>query len=250
VTEPLLRVDRLFKRFGGVTATDDLSLDVRPGETHALIGPNGAGKTTFIGQLMGEIRPDGGRILFDGEDIGALATPARVRRGLARTFQITELLREETALANVALAVQALQGHSFRFFADAGQDERLLAPARAHLEAVGLGGRGDTVVDALSHGERKQLELALALAARPRLLLLDEPMAGLGAAESRRMIEALRAMKGGVSMLLVEHDMDAVFALADRISVLVYGRIIASGAPAEIQADPRVRTAYLGEGDA
>jgi len=250
MADPVLRVERLFKRFGGVSATDDLSLDLRRGEIHALIGPNGAGKTTFIGQLMGEIAPDSGRILFDGRDIGALSTPARVRAGLARTFQITQLLAEETALANVALAVQAAQGHSFRFWANAARDESLRAPAREHLAAAGLGARADVRVNEISHGEHKQLELAIALASRPRALLLDEPMAGLGAAESRAMVDVLKRMKGGVSILLVEHDMDAVFALADRVSVLVYGRIIASGTPADIQADPQVRAAYLGEGDA
>ena len=250
MTEPLLRVSRLFKRFGGVNATDDLSLDVRVGEIHALIGPNGAGKTTFIGQLMGEIAPDAGDIHFDGQLINALSTPARVRRGIARTFQITELLTEDTALENVALAVQAAQGHSFRFLRHAESDASLVNPALEHLDAAGLADRANVRVSELSHGERKQLELAVALAGKPRLLLLDEPMAGLGAAESRRMVEMLLGMKGAVAMLLVEHDMDVVFALADRISVLVYGRIIASGAPAEIQADSQVRTAYLGEGDA
>ncbi len=250
MSEPLLRVTRLFKRFGGVNATDDLSLDVRAGEVHALIGPNGAGKTTFIGQLMGEIAPDSGAIHFDGADIGGLSTPARVRRGLARTFQITELLLDETAQDNVALAVQAGQGHSFRFFADASRDKGLLGPARQFLAAAGLAERANMLACELSHGEHKQLELAIALATRPRLLLLDEPMAGLGASESRHMVDALKRMKGDVAMLLVEHDMDAVFALADRISVLVYGRIIASGTPAEIQGDPQVKLAYLGEGDA
>jgi branched-chain amino acid transport system ATP-binding protein len=250
MADPVLRVERLFKRFGGVSATDDLSLDLRRGEIHALIGPNGAGKTTFIGQLMGEIAPDSGRILFEGRDIGALSTPARVRAGLARTFQITQLLAEETALANVALAVQATQGHSFRFWGPAARDESLRAPAREHLVAAGLCARADVRVNEMSHGEHKQLELAIALASRPRALLLDEPMAGLGAAESRAMVDVLKRMKGGVSILLVEHDMDAVFALADRVSVLVYGRIIASGTPSEIQADPQVRAAYLGEGDA
>ena len=249
MVEPLLRVQRLFKRFGGVSATDDLSLDVVPGEIHALIGPNGAGKTTFIGQLMGEIRPDAGAIRFDGADIGALSTPKRVRAGIARTFQITQLLADQTALDNVALAVQAGQGHSFRFLKSAASDASLRAPAREYLDAAGLGERADVLVSQLSHGEHKQLELAVALATKPRLLLLDEPMAGLGASESRAMVAALKRMKGGVSILLVEHDMDAVFALADRISVLVYGRIIASGAPADIQADAQVRAAYLGEGE-
>jgi branched-chain amino acid transport system ATP-binding protein len=242
MVEPLLRVQRLFKRFGGVSATDDLSLDVVPGEIHALIGPNGAGKTTFIGQLMGEIRPDSGAIRFDGADIGALSTPKRVRAGIARTFQITQLLADQTALDNVALAVQAGQGHSFRFLKSAASDASLRAPAREYLDAAGLGERADVLVS-------EQLELAVALATKPRLLLLDEPMAGLGASESRAMVAALKRMKGGVSILLVEHDMDAVFALADRISVLVYGRIIASGAPADIQADAQVRAAYLGEGE-
>lgn len=250
MTEPLLRVSRLFKRFGGVNATDDLSLDVRAGEIHALIGPNGAGKTTFIGQLMGEIRPDAGDIHLDGASIKSLPTPARVRRGVARTFQITELLTEDTALDNVALAVQAGQGHSFRFLADAGADRSLLDPAREHLASAGLSDRAHVRVSELSHGERKQLELAVALACKPRLLLLDEPMAGLGAAESRRMADTLARLKGSIAMLLVEHDMDVVFALADRISVLVYGRVVASGSVAEIQADPQVRAAYLGEGDA
>ena len=250
MTEPLLRVSRLFKRFGGVNATDDLSLDVRAGEIHALIGPNGAGKTTFIGQLMGEIRPDSGQIHFDGRPIGALSTPARVRRGIARTFQITELLTEDTALENVALAVQAGQGHSFRFFGDAGADAGLVEPAMGYLAAAGMAERAQVRVSELSHGERKQLELAIALAAQPRLLLLDEPMAGLGAAESRRMVDTLARLKGSIAMLLVEHDMDVVFALADRISVLVYGRVIASGTAAEIQGDAQVRAAYLGEGDA
>ncbi len=250
MTEPLLRVSRLFKRFGGVNATDDLSLDVRAGEIHALIGPNGAGKTTFIGQLMGEIAPDSGEIHFDGRSIGGLSTAARVRRGIARTFQITELLTEDTALENVALAVQAGQGHSFRFFARADADASLIEPALGCLATAGLAGRGGVRVSELSHGERKQLELAVALASKPRLLLLDEPMAGLGAAESRRMVETLAGLKGSIAMLLVEHDMDVVFALADRISVLVYGRVIASGTAAEVQADPQVRAAYLGEGDA
>ena len=249
MVEPLLRVQRLFKRFGGVSATDDLSLDVVPGEIHALIGPNGAGKTTFIGQLMGEIRPDSGAIRFDCADIGALSTPKRVRAGIARTFQITQLLADQTALDNVALAVQAGQGHSFRFLKSAADDCSLRAPAREYLDAAGLGERADVLVSQLSHGEHKQLELAVALATKPRLLLLDEPMAGLGASESRAMVAALKRMKGGVSILLVEHDMDAVFALADRSSVLVSGRIIASGAPADIQADAQVRAAYLGEGE-
>jgi branched-chain amino acid transport system ATP-binding protein len=251
MAEPVLSIQHLVKRFGGLTATDDLSLEVMPGELHALIGPNGAGKTTAIGQIMGEIRPDAGRILFLGEEITRLSTPARVRRGLSRSFQITQLLEDDTAEANVALAVQARAGHGFRFWRDASRDARLLEPAGAALDQVGLPpARWNLPVADLSHGERKQLELAVALATGPRLLLLDEPMAGLGASESLRMTEVLRALKGRIPILLVEHDMDAVFSLADRISVLVYGRCIASGTPAQIRADPQVRAAYLSEEEA
>lgn len=250
MTEPLLLVSNLQKHFGGVRATDDLSLDVREGEIHALIGPNGAGKTTLITQLIGEQRPDAGEIRFAGARINEAPVPERVKRGLARTFQITELLREETALANVSLAIQARQGHSFRFFGNARRDVSLLEPAMKIIRDAGLASRAGVRVADLSHGEHKQLELAIALATGPRLLLLDEPMAGLGAAESQEMTAVLKGLKGRMTMLLVEHDMEAVFALADRISVLVYGHIIATGTPAEIQANAQVRTAYLGEGDA
>ncbi|MCZ8108520.1 MAG: ABC transporter ATP-binding protein [Burkholderiales bacterium] len=250
MAEPLLRVDGLTKRFGGLTASDAISLDVLDGELHAVIGPNGAGKTTFIAQLMGELKPDAGSIRFGGVDITRMSTPDRVHRGIGRTFQIVQLLPEATALANVAIAVQVRQGHSFRFLAPVARDRTLMEPSQALLSRVGLSARADIPVAALSHGERKQLELAVALAGEPRLLLLDEPMAGLGPVESRRMLELLAELKGHVAMLLVEHDMETVFALADRISVLVYGRIIASGTAAQIQADPEVRSAYLGEGDA
>jgi branched-chain amino acid transport system ATP-binding protein len=251
MAEPVLSVQHLVKRFGGLTATDNLSLEVMPGELHALIGPNGAGKTTAIGQIMGEICPNAGRILFLGEEITRLSTPARVRRGLSRSFQITQLLEDDTAEGNVALAVQARTGHGFRFWRDASRDARLLEPARAALDQVGLPpARWSLPVADLSHGERKQLELAVALATGPRLLLLDEPMAGLGASESLRMTEVLRALKGRIPILLVEHDMDAVFSLADRISVLVYGHCIASGTPAQIRTDPQVRAAYLSEEEA
>ncbi len=250
MSEVLLQVEGLQKRFGGIVATEDLSLDVSRGELHALNGPNGAGKTTVVSQLMGDLAPDAGTILLDGEDIGSLTTPQRVAKGLARTFQITELLPGYTALDNVALAVQAHEGHSFRFWSDARRDESVRTPARRYLNQIGLSRRADVRVADLSHGEHKQLELAVALATEPRLLLLDEPMAGLGTSESRQMVEVLLGLKGHLSMLLVEHDMDAVFALADRISVLFYGRLIASGTGADIQADEKVRTAYLGEGDA
>jgi len=248
MAELILETHGLMKRFGGLVATDTLSIDVRPGELHALIGPNGAGKTTLIGLLTGEIRPDAGHIVFLGQDISRLSVAARARRGLARSFQIVQVLDDDTALANVALAVQAHAGHSFRFWRNAAEDDALLGPARALLDSVGLGpARWNSRVGDLSHGERKVLELAMSLAAKPRLLLLDEPMAGLGASESLRMTETLRALKGSIPMLLVEHDMDAVFALADRITVMVYGRAIASGSAADIRADPAVQEAYLAE---
>ncbi len=250
MTRPILEVSGLTKRFGGVIAADAIALDLASGEFHAVIGPNGAGKTTLIGLLAGEIPPQGGSIRFDGSDISGLSVDRRSRRGLARSFQITSLFSDFTALDNVALAVQAHGGHSFRFWRDARRDAQLREPALATLASVGLAERADTRVDRLSHGEHRQLEIAIALAARPRLLLLDEPMAGLGPDESARMLEMLRNLKGAVTVLLIEHDMQAVFALADRITVLVYGRVIASGDPAAIRADPAVREAYLGEAEA
>ncbi|HLB13920.1 MAG TPA: ABC transporter ATP-binding protein [Burkholderiales bacterium] len=246
-TDALLDVRGLAKSFGALRATDGVDLDVREGETHAIIGPNGAGKTTLIGQLAGNLRPDAGRIRFAGEDITTLAAPARSRKGLARSFQITSIYREFTALDNVALAVQAHAGHSFRFWRPARREPELRDPARAILEEVGLGARADVHAANLAHGEQRQLEIAMVLATRPRLMLLDEPVAGMGTDESQRMVRFLGGLKGKRTMILVEHDMDAVFTLADRISVLVYGRIIASGAPEEIRANPEVRTAYLGE---
>jgi branched-chain amino acid transport system ATP-binding protein len=243
----LLHCDNLSKSFGALRATDQVTLEVRPGETHAVIGPNGAGKTTLIGQLAGNLQPDSGHIRFAGEDITRLAAPARSRKGLARSFQITSVYRDFTALDNVALAVQAHAGSSFRFWRPARRDRALREPARTILEDVGLGGRADVLAANLAHGEQRQLEIAMVLATKPRLMLLDEPMAGMGTDESQRMVRFLAALKGRHTMILVEHDMDAVFALADRISVLVYGRIIATGTPAEIRANAEVRTAYLGE---
>jgi branched-chain amino acid transport system ATP-binding protein len=243
----LLETKGLVKRFGGLVATDSVSIDVRPGEIHALIGPNGAGKTTLLSQLTGNLAPDAGTIHFDGRDITRMPTHARVRLGLARSFQITSVLREFTALENVALAAQAHAGHSFRFLADARRDYRLRAPAWRGLEDVGLAVRADTLASALSHGEQRQLEIAMALAGNPKLLLLDEPMAGMGVEESQHMINFLDMLRKKHAMLLIEHDMDAVFRLADRITVLVYGRAIASGTPQEIRANAQVREAYLGE---
>jgi branched-chain amino acid transport system ATP-binding protein len=243
----LLEVKQLGKNFGALRASDGIDFGVREGETHAVIGPNGAGKTTFISQLAGDLRPDAGRIEFAGEDITRLAAPRRARKGLARSFQITSVYAEFSALQNVALAVQARSGHSFRFWRAAREDASLTGPARQVLEEVGLGERAGIPAANLAHGEQRQLELAMALAMRPRLLLLDEPMAGMGIEDSQRMVAFLGALKRRHSIILVEHDMDAVFRLADRISVLVYGRVIATGAPEAIRANPEVRAAYLGE---
>jgi branched-chain amino acid transport system ATP-binding protein len=247
VTEPLLQIEGLTKRFGGVIASDQISLTVERGELHAVIGPNGAGKTTLIGQLTGELAPNSGRIRFEGEDITGRPVHERSQLGLARSFQITSLFADFTALDNAALAVQAHAGHSFRFWQNARRADELRAPARAALERVGLAERADVIVAGLSHGEQRQLEIAMALATQPRMLLLDEPMAGMGPEESARMVRTLRELKGALTILLIEHDMEAVFALADRITVLVYGRVIASGAPEAIRANAEVREAYLGE---
>jgi branched-chain amino acid transport system ATP-binding protein len=243
----MLEIASLTKSFGALRATDGVSLKIEEGETHAIIGPNGAGKTTLIGQLAGNLRPDAGTIRFAGEDITALPAPRRSRRGLARSFQITSIYRDFTTLQNVALAVQAQSGHSFHFWKPAHQDPALLEPARRVLEEVGLGNRMQVTAANLAHGEQRQLEVAMALATRPRLLLLDEPMAGMGTEESQRMIALLSTLKRKQTIVLVEHDMDAVFRLADRISVLVYGRVIATGLPQEIKMNEEVRKAYLGE---
>jgi branched-chain amino acid transport system ATP-binding protein len=249
VAEVLLRIEGLSKRFGGVIAADAITLDVAAGELHAVIGPNGAGKTTLIGALAGEVRADAGRIAFDGVDITALPAWRRSRLGLARSFQITSLFADFTALDNVALAVQAHDGHSFRFWQPAHGQRGLRDPARAVLARVGLAGRADTLVAKLSHGEHRLLDIAMALASRPRLLLLDEPLAGMGPAEAALMVAMLRELKAELTILLIEHDIEAVFALADRITVLDYGSIIASAAPEEIRGNPQVRRAYLGEAE-
>lgn len=246
----LLMVEQLVKRYGGLAATDGLDISVETGEIHAVIGPNGAGKTTLINQLSGEIRPDAGRIVFDGQDITQTPAYRRSLLGMSRSYQITSVLLDFTALQNVAMAVQARAGHSFAFWTPAATDRSLIDPAREALAQVGLADRADTLAANLAHGEQRQLELAVALASRPKLLLLDEPMAGMGHAEAEGIVALLASLKGRYSMLLVEHDMDAVFALADRITVLVYGRPIACGAPDEIRSNPDVRDAYLGDQDA
>jgi branched-chain amino acid transport system ATP-binding protein len=247
VAEPLLRVERLVRRFGGILATDNVSLDVASGELHAIIGPNGAGKTTLISQLTGQLLPHSGSIRIVGQDITRVPAYRRSALGLARSFQITSLLLDFTAADNVALAAQAHDGHSFHFWGNARKVAHLRKAAQSALDRVGLGHRADVVVSRLSHGEQRELELAVALATRPQLLLLDEPMAGLGITESARMVKLLGELRREVSIVLVEHDMDAVFALADRITVLVYGRVIASDVPAAIRQNQEVRRAYLGE---
>nr|WP_273546051.1 MULTISPECIES: ABC transporter ATP-binding protein [unclassified Xanthobacter] len=242
-----MSIRHLRKAYGALQVTDGVSLDVRPGEIHAVIGPNGAGKTTLVSQIAGEVVPDGGQILFAGADITRLPVHKRARRGLARSFQITSVLAGFTALENVALAVAAAQGHTFRFIRPARSDRTALEAAAALLEQVGLGARAQVPAADLSHGEKRALELAMALAGRPRLLLLDEPMAGTGHEESAAMVRLLEQVRGAAGILLVEHDMDAVFRLADRISVLVAGRVIACGSADEVKADAGVRAAYLGD---
>jgi branched-chain amino acid transport system ATP-binding protein len=247
VADPLLRVEKLVRRFGGILATDHLSLDVISGELHAIIGPNGAGKTTLISQLTGQLLPNSGTIHFAGQDITRLPAWRRSALGLARSFQITSLLPDFTASDNVALAAQAHDGHSFRFWGSARGERHLREAAQSALVRVGLADRADTLVSKLSHGEQRELELAVALATKPQLLLLDEPMAGLGTTESARMVKLLQELRHEVTIVLVEHDMEAVFALADRITVLVYGRVIASDVPAAIRGNDEVKRAYLGE---
>lgn len=243
----ILKISALVKHYGGLLATDNVSLELEPGELHAIIGPNGAGKTTLIGQLSGEVAPGGGSIEFNGSDITSLPPAQRALLGLARSYQITSVFPEFSVLENVVLAMQAHCGHSFGFWKPVLQQPALVVPALHAIEQAGLSHRAKTQVSELAHGERRQLELSMVLVAGPKLLLLDEPMAGMSHQESGKVVQMLQNLKGRYTMLLVEHDMDAVFALADRISVLVYGRIIASGTPREIRADEEVRTAYLGD---
>jgi len=245
--ERMLTVKNLCKRYGGLNASDQISLEVQQGQLHAVIGPNGAGKTTLLAQLAGEIYPDSGRIEFSGRNITRLPSFRRAHLGLARSFQITSIFADMTLLENVALAVQAHAGHSYRFWRAARHDAELLTPAQQALQRVGLAERAANLGAEVSHGEHRQLEIAMALACQPKLLLLDEPMAGMGVEESARMVEILAALKADTTLLLIEHDMDAVFALADQITVLVYGQVIATGSPDEIRNDESVRRAYLGD---
>jgi branched-chain amino acid transport system ATP-binding protein len=247
MAEPVLRIEGLQKSFGALRATDNVTLDVVPGELHAIIGPNGAGKTTLISQISGLLAPDAGHIWFAGTDVTRMPVHARAALGVARSFQITSILPGFSALENVALAVQARKGTSFRFLGHAAAERELNEPAQAALDETGLATRAHVMAAHLSHGERRALELAIALAMEPKLLLLDEPMAGTSHEETERLIALLRRLKGRFPIVLVEHDMTAVFALADRISVLIYGRVLASGPPGVVRADPEVVTAYLGE---
>ena len=243
----MLQIRQLTKRYGGLLATDQLSLSLPSGELHAIIGPNGAGKTTLIAQLSGEVVPDSGSIEFDGHDITALLPAQRALRGLARSYQITSVFPEFSVLENVTLAMQAHRGHSFGFWTPMLAQPALVEPAMRAIAQAGLSQRCTSKVSELAHGERRQLELAMVLVAEPKLLLLDEPMAGMSHQESGNVVRTLQGLKGRYTMLLVEHDMDAVFALADRISVMVYGRIIASGTPDDIRNNEEVKIAYLGE---
>jgi branched-chain amino acid transport system ATP-binding protein len=247
MAEPHLHLQGLCKNFGSLVVTDDVTLDVHAGEMHALIGPNGAGKTTLINQISGLIAPDAGTVLFAGDDITALPPETRALRGMSRTFQISSILPGFAVVENVALAVQARTGSSFRFFGDAADEAALNIPAMAALETAGIADRANARAGELSHGEKRALELAIALAMQPRLLLLDEPMAGIGRDETERLVNLLLRLKGQLTMVLVEHDMTAVFALADRISVLIRGRLLTTGSPTQVRADPQVVTAYLGE---
>ena len=247
MADALLSVQGLRKHYGGLAVTNDVSLDVQHSEIHALIGPNGAGKTTLIHQITGTVMPDAGRVIFAGRDITRLSLPQRVHSGLARSFQITSIIAGFSVLENVTLAAQGQSGSSFRFFRAAAGETALNENARAALAEVGLADRASIIAGALSHGEKRALEIAIALATRPKLLLLDEPLAGAGPEETEKLITLLRGLKSRYAVLLVEHDMQAVFALADRISVLAEGRIIASGSTADIRLSAEVRAAYLGE---
>jgi branched-chain amino acid transport system ATP-binding protein len=243
----MLEIRNLHKAFGALKVTDDLSLTVADGELRAVIGPNGAGKTSLLAQIAGELAPDRGQILFGERDVTALSTPKRRREGISRTYQIPSLLRGFSALDNARLAVQPHAGHSFRFYRDAREESGLTEPALALLRRVGLEGRAHVVAGRLAHGEQRQLELAMALAGDPRLLLLDEPTAGMGAEDCARMTALIASIKGWTSIILVEHDMQTVFAVADRVTVLVNGGEILTGTPAEVRASEEVRTSYLGD---
>jgi branched-chain amino acid transport system ATP-binding protein len=250
MSDMLLSVRNLRKAYGALVVTDDVTLSIPQGELHAVIGPNGAGKTTLIHQLSGLASSQSGSITFAGHEVTGLSMQARTRLGLARSFQITSILPRFSCLENVALAVQARSGSSYRFFRNASRERALNERAMERLDRVGLADRAAVPAALLSHGEKRQLEIAIALATEPKLLLLDEPLAGTGGEDSVRLVETLRSLKREMTLVLIEHDMDAVFSLADRVSVLVYGRIIATDTPERVRSNPEVRTAYLGEEEA
>ncbi|AVX05462.1 arabinose import ATP-binding protein AraG [Maritalea myrionectae] len=244
--QPILQIQNLNKSFGALTATDDVTLDLKRGEIHALIGPNGAGKSTLIKQICGQLSSDSGKVIFNGRDLAGMDMAERAKAGLGRTFQVSSLVMEFSALRNVMLAVQSKLGTSYRFFKNVRGDKSLTEPAMAALKRVNLEERADVMTAELSHGERRQLEIAMALALDPKAFLLDEPMAGMGPEGSKKLIGFLDDLRHEAPILLIEHDMDAVFSLADRISVLVYGRVIATGSVDDIRNNPAVREAYLG----
>lgn len=247
MTQPLLQTSAITKRYGALLVTDPVSLDIRPGELHAIIGPNGAGKTTLINQLSGELASDEGRIQFNGQDVTSLGINARARMGLVRSYQITSVFDEFTVRENAALAALGARQHAFKFWGGLLSDAAALAAADEGIQAAGLSAQAHLLASELGYGERRQLELAMALAAKPKFLLLDEPMAGMSVQESAAVVSLLQSLKKQYTILLVEHDMNAVFALADRISVLVYGRILVTGTPDDIKQNEEVRAVYLGD---
>jgi branched-chain amino acid transport system ATP-binding protein len=249
MAEPLLRIESLCKSFGAVKACHDLSLEVHAGEIHALIGPNGAGKTTLLNQIAGDLTPDSGQIFLAGQEITHLPLYRRAPLGLARSYQITSVFANLSVEENMLLAIQAHHGHSFRFWGRGLKDPQLLAELGPALETVGLSERAEAIAGNLSHGEKKQLEVGMALSCKPQLLLLDEPMAGMGPGGSIELSKLIHKLKKEMTILLVEHDMEAIFSLADRITVLVYGEVVATGSVEEIRSNPAVRQAYLGEED-
>ncbi|MDH3807171.1 MAG: ABC transporter ATP-binding protein [Desulfuromonadales bacterium] len=249
MAEPLLRIESLCKSFGAVKACHDLSLEIHAGEIHALIGPNGAGKTTLLNQIAGDLTPDSGQVFLAGQEITHLPLYRRAPLGLARSYQITSVFANLSVEENMLLAIQAHHGHSFRFWGRGLKDPQLLAELGPAIETVGLSERAETIAGNLSHGEKKQLEVGMALSCKPQLLLLDEPMAGMGPGGSIELSKLIHKLKKEMTILLVEHDMEAIFSLADRITVLVYGEVVATGSVEEIRSNPAVRQAYLGEED-
>ena len=245
--EPVLRIEALAKHFGGLAAVSDVSLDLAIGEVHAVIGPNGAGKSTLINLLSGDLVPSDGRVRYEGRDIAGLPADRIARLGIGRSYQKTNIFLDFTVFENCRLAAQARRGRLGGFFRPARRYAEVNEHARQALALAGLDGRADAFAVALSHGEQRQLEIAMTLATAPRVLLLDEPLAGMGAEEAERMVALIRTLAADHAVLLVEHDMDAVFSVAARLTVMVNGRVLETGAPAEIRRSKAVQEAYLGE---